>query len=270
MAITADLNGKNYALGRGKIFVDLYPAGTITAASVGDGERYLGNTPEASFTQTTENLDHFDADGGVRVKDDSVQLSSDRAGSFTCDNIVAANIALLLGGEAEIVAQASATGVENEFTIKKGRFYQLGASESNPTGVRDVSNVVVATGVAFGTTVTLAGNYEIDEVLGRIYIEADAADLDDDDLIQVTFNVAARSREQVVSSSNSVYCAMRFVSDNPKGANRDYYFPYVKLAPDGDYPLKGDEWQQMGFTFEILKKASNIEAIYVDGRPFTP
>ena len=74
----------------------------------------------------------------------------------------------------------------------------------------------------------------------------------------------------MVSSSNSVYGALRFVADNPKGDNRDYYFPYVKLAPDGDYALKGDEWQQISFSFEVLKKASNIEAVYVDGRPFTP
>ena len=57
------------------------------------------------------------------------------------------------------------------------------------------------------------------------------------------------------------------MSDNPKGANRDYYFPYVKLTPDGDYALKGEEWMQIGFSFEILKKADNIEGAYVDGRP---
>ena len=270
MAITADLNGKNYTLGRGKLFFDPYSAGTITAATVGEGERYLGNTPEMSFSQSVENLDHFDSDAGVRVKDDSVQLSSDRTGSFTCDNIVAANIALLLGGSADIVAQAAATDVTNELTIKRGRFYQLGVSESNPTGVRQISNVTVSTGVGFGTPVTQAGNWEIDEELGRLYIEADAPALADDALIEVEFDVAARSREQVVSSSNSVYGALRFVADNPKGDNRDYYFPYVKLAPDGDYALKGDEWQQISFSFEVLKKASNIEAVYVDGRPFTP
>lgn len=270
MAITADLNGKNYTLGRGKLFFDPYPLGaSITAATQGEGERYFGNTPELAFTTSTENLDHFDSDAGVKTKDDSVQLSTNRTGSFTTDNIVGDNIALLVGGESATVIQASAAAVVDLFTIKKGRFYQLGAGETNPSGVRMVSNVVVKSGVAFADTVTAVGNYEVDEVLGRLYIESDAADLDDADDIEVTFDVAASSREQVVSSSNSIYGALRFVADNPKGANRDYFFPYVKLAPDGDYSLKGDEWQQIGFTLEILKKASNYEAVYVDGRAFT-
>lgn len=267
MPITADLNGKNYTLGRGKLFFDPYPAGAnINAATMGEGERYFGNTPELSFTTSTENLDHYDSDAGVKTKDDSVQLSTDRSGSFTTDNIVGENIALLIGGATEMVAQAAAVAVVDEFTVKRGRFYQLGASESNPSGARMVSNVVVKVGAA---TITALDNYEVDEELGRLYIEVDSADIADADDVEVTFDVAASSREQSVSSSNSIYGALRFVADNPKGQNRDYFFPYVKLAPDGDYNLKGEEWQQIGFTLEVLKKSSNIEAIYIDGRAFT-
>lgn len=271
MPLTADLGGKNYTLGRGRVFFDRFaPNVVVNALTRGDGERYLGNTPEFSTTSESEDLDHFDSDSGIRSKDDSVQLTLDRSGAFVCDNIDAENIAMYFLGTATVLAQASATAVVDVFEgAKQKRMYQLGVTAGNPSGVRNVSNVVVKTGVAFADTVTMSGNYQVDEVRGRIYIEDGAPGIDDED-IQVTFDVAASSRERIVSGSSSVYGSLRFVADNPKGPNRDYFLPYVKLSPDGDYNLKGDEWQQMGFTFEVLKKASNVEAMYIDGQPYTP
>lgn len=272
MPITADLGGKNYTLGRGKVYFDRFaPNAVVNAALQGEGERYLGNTPEFSTNSTSEDLDHYDSDAGVRTKDDSVQLSFDRAGSVTVDNISSENIAMyFLSDGAEVVTQSSVTAATATFTANRGRFYQLGVSTGLPSGVRNVSNVVVKKGVSFATTVTATANYEVDETLGRVYIEVDSADIPDDTEIQVTFDIAASTREQVVSKNQSIYGAIRFVADNPKGANRDYYLPYVKLSPDGDYNLKGDEWQTMTFNMEILKKASNIESMYVDGRPVAP
>lgn len=268
MALTADLGGKKYTLGRGRVFFDRFPSNAVVSALTrGDGERYLGNTPEFSTTSESEDLEHFDSDSGVRVKDDSVQLTQSRSGSFTCDNIDPDNVALYFLGSASTLTQSSATAVVETFTAaKQGRFYQLGVSESNPSGVRKIANVVVKKGAGFTTTVTQAGNYEVDEARGRIYIEVDSADINGVD-IQVTYDVQASTRDRVVSGSSSVYGSLRFVADNPKGENMDYFFPYVKIAPDGDYALKGDEWQTMGFTFEVLKKASNVESVYIDGQP---
>lgn len=270
MPITADLNGKNYALGRGKIYFDRYPNGvTINANTVGEGERYFGNTPSFATTSTSEDLDHFDSDSGIRTKDDSVQLSFDRTGTITCDNISAENIALqFLSDGATTVTTASAVGEVDNFTdVKQGRFYQLGVSPTTPAGVRKISNVVIEIA---STPVTLAGNYEVDEELGRIYIEVGAPGIPDGTAdIEVTYDVAASTRESIVSKNTSIYGALRYVADNPKGTNRDFYFPYVKLTPDGDYAFKGDDWQVMTFAVEILKKASNIESVYVDGRAVT-
>lgn len=270
MPLTADLGGKNYTLGRGRVLFDRFDKNAvITAATRGDGERYLGNTPSFSTTSASENLEHYDSDSGVKTKDDSVQLSLNRTGKFECDNVDAENVALFFLGDADTLTQAAATGVVETFTAaKRGRFYQLGFSEANPSGVRKVANVVVKKGAGFTTTVAASGNYEVDEARGRIYIEADAADINGVD-IQVTYDVQAATREQIVSQSTAIYGSIRFVADNPKGENRDYFFPYVKIAPDGDYNLKGDEWQKMGFTLEILKKASNVEALYIDGQAVT-
>ena len=268
MPITADLGGKNYVLGKGKVFFDRYANGvTIGATTQGEGERYFGNAPDFSTSSSAENLDHFSSEGGLKTKDDSVQLSVNRSGKVTMDNISADNVALYFLGAAATVAQTAQIGlISNVVAAKRGRFYQLGQDATNPAGLRNVSNVVVAKGAGFATNVPAATNWEYDAELGRIYILETAVDINSVD-IRVTFDTAASSREQVVSGSNAIYGALRFTSDNPKGANRDFYFPYVKLAPDGDFALKGDAWQQIGFTFEVLKKASNIEAAYIDGRP---
>lgn len=269
MAINADLGGKSYVLGKGKVFFDRFANGvTVTANTQGEGERYFGNTPEFSTSSSAEALDHYSSEGGLKTKDDSVQLSLDRTGKMTCDNMSGENVALNFLGTASTVVQTSLTAQTSTFLgAKRGRFYQLGASGSNPAGFRKVTNVVVKKGSpTYATTVTLAGNYQVDLDLGRIYIEAAATDIPDLTDLQVTFDVAASTREQIISGSNPIYGALRFVSDNPKGANRDYYFPYVKLTPDGDYALKGEDWMTIGFNFEILKKADNVESSYIDGR----
>lgn len=267
MPITADLGGKNYVLGRGRAFFDRFAANAvITALLKGEGERYFGNTPEFSTSGESEDLEHFDSDQGVNVKDDAVQLSMSRSGSFTCDNISKENIALYFLGTASTINQTSQVGQTYLVTVGPGMFYQVGMSVALPSGVRNITNVVVKKGAGWVTTVAAANNYEVDEALGRIYVLPGSTDLPAGTDIQVTYDTQASTRDQIVSSSNSIYGALRFVSNNPKGVNRDYYFPYVKIAPDGDYNLKGDDWQSMGFTFEILKKASNIEAVYIDGR----
>lgn len=266
--ISADLGGKSYVLGKGKVFFDRYTNGiTIGATTQGEGERYFGNTPEFATTASSESLDHFSSESGLKTKDDSVQLSLDRTGKMVCDSISPDNIALFFQGSSSTVAQTAQTGLQTDVIgAKRGRFYQIGVSPSNPAGLRNVKNVVVKKGAGFTTTVTMLNNYQLDAELGRIYIEANAADINAVD-IRVIFDTDASNREQTISGSTPIYGALRFVSDNPKGANRDYFFPYVKLSPDGDYALKGEEWQQIGFNFDILKKADNIEAAYIDGRP---
>lgn len=270
MPVTADLGGKNYTLGRGRVFFDRFPSNAVvTALTRGPGERYLGNTPEFSTNSESEDLEHYDSDSGVRVKDGSVQLTLNRSGSFTCDNISAENIAMYFLGEASTVTQTSAIGVTETFAdgVKRGMFYQIGVSTTRPAGVRGIANVVVHKGAGFSTVVSATGNYQVDEARGRIFIENAAPDIADATVIRVTCDYVASTREQIVSKSTSIYGSIRFVADNPTGANRDFFLPYVKLAPDGDYNLKGDEWQTMGFTMEILKKASNVDALYIDGQP---
>lgn len=267
---------QKYTLGRGEVFFNKFKPGT----NIGEGERYLGNTPEYSLTNDVETLDHFNSDRGLREKDESVLLEISSSGSMNCDNISGENVALFFLGNLLTKSSTSVTAQKEVFTSwKRGLTLQLGTTDATPTGVRKVSNVKVGkaaksatlnltgdiSAIPGVTIVDAAGNYEVDFDLGRLYLEPTSTEINGDIKLVVQFDVAAQSREMVISSNDVVQGSLRFVSHNAKGENKDYFFPKVTLSPDGDYNLKGDDWQSMGFTFEALKLQGR-ERVYIDIR----
>jgi len=248
---------KNYTLGRGKLYFDKFAAINTEIAT---GERYLGNTPAITMTTAYQNLDHYSSDEGVRIRDDSVQLQVDRAGTFQCDNINMENLAMMFG-IADPVDQTTVVGTAQteDFTVKKGLWYQLG-TELYADGLGTVSNVSVT---VTSTPVTMDGNYQVDLDKGRIFIEDTATDIEDEDVITVTYDVAAQDRVLVVDDNTQVEGSLRFIADNPKGTNRDYYWPHVRLAPSGEFALKGETWQTMNFSFEILIPKDGRKMVYI-------
>lgn len=257
--MAADSNGKQYVLGKGKVYFDQFLPGTKTAT----GERYIGNTPELTTSQDEDTLDHYDADEGLNVKDESVTIEQNVTGAMTTDSISVENVAMLFGGDIENATVASAVGVTESHAVKLGRWYQLGVSDLQPTGARSITNVTVKKGAA---TVALTANFDIDLELGRVYVEEDAPGVADGDVLIFTFDQEATTRELIVGKGTEVRGALRFVSKNPIGKQKDYYWPYVKLSANGDFSLKGDEWQTLPFAFEVLKKDAATARVYIDNR----
>lgn len=256
-------NGRNYALGRGELWFDQFKPGTL----VGAGEKYFGNTPEFSTTSDSEELEHFDSDHGINEKDDSVTLSNTRSGAFTTDNITPANIALFFLGATNRMAQTAQTGKTETIVVTRGRAFQLGVSTALPAGIRGITNVVAKKGAA---AVDIPGNFEFDLDLGRVYVELDATGVQDNDPIIFTYDVIAGTNTVIVSGAKEIEGAMRFVSFNPKGEPIDYFWPRVKLSPNGDFSLKsGDDWQTIPFNIEFLKKGS-METVYATTRVVAP
>jgi hypothetical protein len=252
---------KNYTLGRGKLFVDLFDADGNTT-----GEFYIGNTTSLTISGDEEVLPHYDSDEGIREQDDEAPLSSDVAISFTTDDIQPENLALFIKGEIVDLTTAAAADQTETLTVRRGRHYQLGTSATNPSGLRALDNIVLS--VSGGADITAEGNYTVDEALGRVYILEDAVDIEDGDEVDADYDVTASTRSVIISRGEKAEGALRYVSANPKGPQRDHYFPKVTLAPDGDYELKGDEWQAMSFTGSALKKPG-LEKHYIDGRAVT-
>lgn len=258
----------NYTVGRGEVYFARFRPGTRIPL----GERYIGNTPELSLTIENEELEHFNSDAGINEKDDSIALSVTRSGSLTTDNIDPENVALFFFGEKTTLVDAGGpVSNESHEGVAQGFYYQLGQSSTRPSGARGISADSTATPITVvdastaGTVYAETTDYTLDLTTGRLYIVPGGNIADGTDLL-VTYTIRASSRPRVISGSTPVEGAMRYIARNPKGENLDYYFPYVQVAPNGDYALKSEEWQSIPFSIEVLK-LSDREAIYLDGRP---
>lgn len=90
----------------------------------------------------------------------------------------------------------------------------------------------------------------------------------------VDYAKAAREREQIKTAGTvDSTAALRLISNNVRGDNRDWYMPKVTLTPGGEFPLKTEDPTYVALPFELgINKpdagaaGQDIAAIYVDGR----
>ena len=252
----------NLVLGRGELYFDPFLSGTTTKT----GERYIGNTTEININVESDKLDHFSSDRGIREKDRSVILELRRQGTFSTDNMATENLAMFLLGDVSTVTQTSTPVVGEAINdVIKGRYYQIGATAGNPQGVRAVSSVTVKKGVS---TLVLNTDYSLDTTLGRIRVLEGSVTVSNGDDLTVDYTPAANSRSRIVTGASAeIKGALRYISYNPEGEQRDMYIPYALITPNGDLAMKGEEWQQASFNIEVQKLDNNTAAIYLDGRP---
>jgi hypothetical protein len=142
--------------------------------------------------------------------------------------------------------------------VSRGKWYQLGETAEMPQGIREVGSVSID-GVADDSII-------LDAAAGRFYINPEADDVVDGDDLEVSYGLQAGIDDIVISRTDKIEGSMTFLANNAAGANDDYYWPYVRLMPDGDLSLKGDEWMSMTFNFEVLKRDAITERQYITRR----
>lgn len=248
----------NLTLGRGTIDLANFRAGTFNPESW----RYIGHTTEASLSATSEKLDHWNMDSKIKFKDKSVTLSNEINGTFTTDNISPENIGMFFFSDGqEKITRTAGTGLTyNVDDIVFNRKYLITDDDGN--GIQDVRNVTVSIG---GAALEVEIDYQVDQLNGTVmFIEGGAATLGADAVI--TYNIVSSRFTRVISGETEVACALRFVSDNASGENYTIFIPYALISPNGDYQLKGDEWQTVSFNFSVMKLPGRA-AIYRDSRP---
>tara|TARA_R110002072_G_scaffold298960_2_gene473714 strand:+ start:1879 stop:2652 length:774 start_codon:yes stop_codon:yes gene_type:complete len=250
----------DYVIPRGIAFFDPFDANGNTT-----GEIDMGNTPGFNLGVESTNLEHFSSRGGLNEKDRDVATGVNRTASMTIDNLAIENMGYFAISTQSAIVQVATPVVDEAITVQKDRWYQLGVA-ANATGVRNVSAVVVQD-VTDTTTYVLGTDYNLDLPLGRIQIIAGGA-IANDDVLHIDYTPTAETRQQLVADTNPVKGAMRVVSDNPEGSNKDYYFPSVNLKPTGEMPIIGaeDAWATIGFDIGINKKDANTPALFIDGR----
>lgn len=255
-----DLTSKrDIVLGAGYVYFDPEDAsGNLT------GEIYLGDGPGFSFSMTADKTEIDSSDTPTAETLVSITNKLTRTSQVGVRHISEQNLAFFVGGDASTKTQTS-TPVTDEVigAVQQGRYYQLGASASNPTGVRDVSSVTVEP-AGGGTALVADTDYRLDATGGRIYI-IEGGNIADDDEIQVDYTPAANSRQQVISGASPKKGALRFISDNTEGTNREVYFPKVELTPNGDAPMK-DRANAVELTFDVsVLTRTGYQQVYIDG-----
>ncbi len=153
---------------------------------------------------------------------------------------------------------AGGTDVTETIQLYRGRWHQLGVTADTPQGVQATGGITID-GVD-------EASYVIENETGRIYINADADDVGDGVAYEISYGVAAGVDDIVIAKGELVEGEMLFLANNAAGENKDYFWPYVKLTPDGDLPLKGDDWQTMTFNIEVLKRDAVTERQYIRAR----
>jgi len=144
------------------------------------------------------------------------------------------------------------------------------------TGGNSITTTEAGTNTSFGGA-TLSGgtgtvtalvadtDWEYDEETGRFHILPGASNVADGDTVTISYEKTAATSDLMVTGGTAAYGELRFVADNAVGGNTDYFYPYVKITANGDYALKGDEWQQMTFGVEALKRTGR-ERVYARKR----
>jgi len=251
-----------YQIPRGRLYWD--PRDAATDALTGEEE--FGNCPSFTIAIETEKLEHFSSQTGLREKDDSRVVQVDRSATVTCDNVSFDNLAKYLSGQVETVSQTSDAVTAAPLAVIPGRFYQLGRSDTNPAGDRNISSLVITDSTA--TTTYVAGtDYAVDLVKGRLQI-IDAGSIVAGD-IKVSYSKAAKSWKRIkTGAASELRGAIRVVSDNAGATNRDYYMPLCILKPAGELPVIAEEAEYVTMEFELeVLTPPNGAAIYLDDAP---
>lgn len=251
------LTTTHLVIGRGELYFGRFLPGTTQS----EGELYLGNTPGFTVSRDVEEIERFTSYGGQQVKLESHVVRESNSANITTDHASMENLALWFGGAVDDDGQAAVGFRTETFVVKPGRYYQLGTSYE-PFGVRHVEPDLTfkLNGTAF---TALEGNITLQRAEGRFYVMPDAPDIDDADEIEVTFQWRNSLSSNAEPVSQEVVGCLRYISTNPLGSRKNYFFPCVRIRPSGGMDLKGDQFQQLMFSADIRRLNPTTNFFYV-------
>lgn len=229
-------------IGRGKVFFD--PVDPDTGLNT--GEIYIGNTTTVTIDRTIEYTERRRSFSGLKIKTEKVATADAQMVSFITDNMNLAALGLWMGGDFIGSVLDMDSGRSETFTATPGEFYQLGLDIRPQLGVRNVWALVVLD----GSMTPIEGLY-IDEDNGRFGIPRGRTDLSG---MVMTAQYEIKYSRGVVSviDRKPIKGALRYVSDNLYGEDRNYYWPSVLLCPKDQLKLKDDGWMTLSFEADVL------------------
>lgn len=244
-------------LSRGELYFAPFEPGTMVSA----GEIYIGNTPEFVTSRKVDTREVFDSFDGQKMPGEGVIVRENHTARFTTDHMDMQNLSLWYGEDNSVLQQNRQVELTETFTVRRGRFYQLGVTPERPIGIRGVESVSVRIG---DTTVNPVGNFDVDRMQGRIQILPAAPDIPEMAAITVHYEQRDMNSYVLSSGKREVYGSLRYVGKNTVGPRKTYLYPCVKLTPVGDIDHKSSSWQTVSFEVEAQRRNPKLEYVYID------
>lgn len=151
----------------GKIYFDLFNESLERT-----GERYLGLTPGFTLSIASDKIQSYSAENGLQELDDETLVKITRTGKLTVRQISLENLGMFLAGQASTASQAGGNVTGEAIDVLADRYYQLGTTVANPSGVRSVSAVTLttATVAAAATSTAYAVGAQVKPAATPLYI----------------------------------------------------------------------------------------------------
>ncbi|MGB5583692.1 MAG: hypothetical protein WBO93_08870 [Gammaproteobacteria bacterium] len=260
MALVPQTVTNNIVVGAGSVMV-----GALDTSDASQGFTYRGDTPQFSLNAASTNVLVESSDGPVATDLVNVPVKISYTGTVTFRNISDENLVLFLMGQSETVTQ-TATPVADEsiLSVTQGRYYQLGASSTNPSGVKGIGSVTVTDDVP-NPAFTVTDDYIIDADQGTIYIVVGGAITTGTNLL-VDYTPTANSRTRVMSDdTGSAAYEIKFFPRNTAGDDKEIYIPKCRLSPNGEMQLKSRDGA-IDLVMDIsVETRTGYEQLYIDG-----
>jgi len=252
-------------LGRGMVYFDRFIPGT----RIGEGERYLGNTPSFQITREIRRLDRASAYRGAVHAMPGAVLSEDVSLRIATDHMAPENVDLWWSGEGAMnTAGDEFVPFSETLQVRLDREYQLGATIT-PGGFRYVDSLVASVG---GTPLLNGTDYTLDRSRARVHFLLTAERVSDGDSVSVSYVKRPSTSRVTVSQPTDMLGALRYIATDPRGPKVDYWFPQVRIAPRGAVDLKVDEFRQLNFDGNALRLGPQHALVYAiqEGADPTP
>lgn len=252
---------------------------------------------------SNENLELFLAADATEVTQSSASVTDEAIGPVTANRTYQLGTSIAKGGVRNVSAVTAsfkegddASARANSTAYVVGDFYEpatpndhfyvctvAGTSAGSPPTFKTDGTTFADGTATFQDLGTIAiantsdADFTVDTTLGLLNVKPTGAIATALSVLPsgstLTLNVdytrAAATRDQIATSASvSLEGELKFIADNPQGANQDVFLPDCTLSPNGDLPFITD--QEVGscqFSLGINKLDSNTAAIYIDGRP---
>ncbi len=261
---------QNTTNGKGSLIVFTLPANQDPRMFDPAGH-LIGNTTAIANSSDTEKLEHFDESSGFKNKDLSRIIQINRSVKITTDHISPENIAYVMLGKSKPELRPASTTPTTEYIKVSAldRAFQLGFATTRtgdsplnpgPRGLQAITLVGVSVATGDGDTTPYAKgadlltkntDFYIDEGAG-IFQPALGGVISVDSVVAVEYTLRAQDQQIIVSSEDQATVRLMYVPDNPFGENYGFIVPKAAVHPDGDFNMKGSDFQEISLMFEVL------------------